>query len=677
MLIKLICSPDGRLGLYSPAVIDGKKTSSGVPVWVFFLAWIGLLLGVVWLYAPAVKFGLIWDDPEWFGRVVGKTWLQLLRPSPDYQFYRPGTMVYNRLFLGADGLLQVVALHWLQIVWHVLNVTAVFAISRKMGFSTWAAYTAALLFGLYPLAHQAVAWAAPQQPLVLALQNAAWLLYLQARRPNKKSWARRWAWPASLLFFILALTVQEGTAPFGLLPILFEIVLRAQATSLTAVWRSFRQPIRNGWIRPFAYVVLAALFMMVWWLVPRESGITRLGLEGQTLAFFLQGFIYPLAWFWSGRQFPEIAWLPIFVGLLLVLWGMGIWRKRGLLATIGLIWVLLGLSPALVGLPYSYVQYSQRLFYYAAPGVAWMWVCALWPTAANPRRVEQLLGVGVLGLIAAGGVWQILNFQALYAVGAEHLQTAVSIMEEGNGRYLFINFPDRYAPKTPPYPLGYWGVTLAPVVVDLGDFAALTVGGSPQTQSRTLPSLDEAARADGPFQVDMRGVQAYPEEIYALAGAGAQVYLSRYGADGRFTLEHAGSLQKQAAGPCALAQFGPTICLQDVQIQANENEWQVSLVWSALAAPEPFATAFLHVGPAGQPPIVQTDGDAWRGVLPPRYWQPGDLIIDERTIPRPAEPATGATLQIGVYDRVTGERYSAVADERPLPGDAYSYPLPP
>ncbi|MBP7045505.1 MAG: hypothetical protein KBE23_22330, partial [Chloroflexi bacterium] len=64
------------------------------------------------MYAPALKFGLIWDDPEWFGRVVGIGWGELLRPFPDYQFYRPGTMLYNRLFFGADGLLHVYALHW-------------------------------------------------------------------------------------------------------------------------------------------------------------------------------------------------------------------------------------------------------------------------------------------------------------------------------------------------------------------------------------------------------------------------------------------------------------------------------------------------------------------------------------------------------------------------------------
>ncbi|MCB8985120.1 MAG: hypothetical protein H6659_14915 [Ardenticatenaceae bacterium] len=658
---------------------DGKKVFTRAPLWVFWLAWIGLLLAIVWLYAPALKFGLIWDDPEWFGRVVGQSWGELIRPSATFQFYRPGTMVYNRLFLAANGRLQIMALHWLQIVWHLLNVTAVFAISCKMGFSSWAAYAAAFLFGVYPFSHQAVAWAAPQQPLVLALQNTAWLLYLGGRNPAAGRPNRRWAWLASLLVFFMALTVQEGTAPYGLLPLIFEIVLRVQSASWAVVRRSWRHPLREGWIRPLAYLVLAAGFMVVWGLVPRESGITRLGFEPSTLAFFLQGFVYPAAWFGRSMQMSADTWLVVFLLLLGCLWGLGVWRRRGLLSLTGFLWAILGLTPAIIGLPYSYVQYSQRLFYYAAPGVAWMLVCAFWPTAAVRRRpVSSVLGLLILGIIAVGGVRQVAGFQALYKVGTRHLQSAVQVMAGENGRFLFVNFPDRYVPKTPPYPLGYWGVTLAPVVVDLADFASLTTGASTVTQSRAVPALDEAVRASGPFQVDMRGVSAYPEEIYALAAEGYDVYVSRYEADGRFKLEHAGLLQKQASAPCAIAQFGEAICLQGVNIREEETSWQLQLLWSATAAPQDFSTVFVHVGRVGQPPVVQTDGDAWRGLLPPRYWQTGDLIIDERTIPKPADRVEGATLQIGLYDRLTGERLPAqTAVGRPLPDDTYTQELAP
>jgi len=63
----------------------------------------GLLLVVVWLYTPTLAFGFFWDDPLWFGRIVGKSLGELIQPTPDYQFYRPGVMLYYRLFMRNDN----------------------------------------------------------------------------------------------------------------------------------------------------------------------------------------------------------------------------------------------------------------------------------------------------------------------------------------------------------------------------------------------------------------------------------------------------------------------------------------------------------------------------------------------------------------------------------------------
>lgn len=639
---------------------------------LFVLAWLLLLWGILWLYAPALKFGLIWDDPEWFGRVVGIGWGELLRPFPDYQFYRPGTMLYNRLFFGADGLLHVYALHWLQIAWHLLNVAFLFALSRRMGFSRWAALTAVALFGVYPLSQQAISWAAPQQPMVLALQNATWLLYLTSRRRSGY-----WLWLLSLFIFIVGLMVQESTAPFGVLPLAFEAVLRAQKSSLLAVLSSWRHPIRNGWLRPLSYLLVAILFLAIWWFVPREAGITRPGLDWRVSAFFLQGFVFPVAWLTDSSQLTAVTWLAIFSCALIGLWFVGVWRGRGLLASAGLLWGVLGASPALIGLPFSYVQYSQRLLYFVAPGATWMLVCAFWPSDNGRRPAINALGLVVLGVIFGGSVWQLAGFQAMYQVGTTHLQALVAEIGGQDGRFLFINFPDRFSPRVEPYPFGYWGVTLAPVVVDLGEFPAMQVGGALQTLSKAVPSIDEVERAEGPFQVDMRGVIAQPQEIYALAQDYDAVYLSRYDAAGNFTLQRVGGLEKQEGDSCVLAQFGQDVCLQSVEITDHDDAWEVRLAWAIQAELTPFVTVFTHIGRLGQPPLAQADGNAWRGMLPLRYWQPGDLIIDVRTIPKP-EQMDGVSLQIGLYDGLSGERFPAwTADGRPLPDNAYSQLLTP
>ena len=647
-----------------------KSVSYRLLRWVWIGAWIGLLWGVLWLYAPAVHFGLIWDDPEWFGRVVGRSLVDLLGPATDFQFYRPGTMLYNRLFVGADGLLRVYTMHWLQIGWHLLNVVALFALSRKLGLASWPSYAAASLFAVYPFSQQAVSWAAPQQPLALALQSGAWLLYLRGRTGGGAAWA------LSLFLFGVALTVQEVTAPLALLPLLFEGVLRGKtAVSRPALLATFRHPIRHGWLRPLAYPALAALFLLGWSLAPREAGITRLALDLEVAAYLGQGFIFPLLWVvpheWGGAAF----WLLSAILVTGLLWGVAFWRGRGLLATAGLFWALLGLSPALLGLPFSYVQYAPRLLYYAAPGVAWLWVSALWPTAVfRQRPITTIAGLAALLLIAGGSVRQVAAFQHLYAVGADHLQAMVREISGSNGRYLFLNFPDRYAPENAPYPLGYWGVTLAPVVVELGEFVALQEGGMPETLSYALPWIDTEAREGGPYLMDMRGLIIQPEELYGLAAGVETIYLTRYGENGRFSLQRAGTLQPGAAGPCALARFGDDICLHAAHVSQEDEDgrWRLRLFWSTEAELEPHLTIFAHLGQVGQPPLDQQDGDVWRGTLPMRYWQPGDLIDDQRTISSP-EQDEGFSLQIGVYNRLTGERLPATDGAgRPLPDNAYS-----
>ena len=64
-------------------------------------AMLTLLLVTVWLYAPALGFGFIWDDPicPLLGGMAGKPLETLIRPNPDFHFYRPGTLLYHCLFL--------------------------------------------------------------------------------------------------------------------------------------------------------------------------------------------------------------------------------------------------------------------------------------------------------------------------------------------------------------------------------------------------------------------------------------------------------------------------------------------------------------------------------------------------------------------------------------------------
>lgn len=638
-----------------------KATFEGQNRWVY-VALTAVLLATVLVYAASLAFGFIWDDPLWFGHALGKAWWQTLLPNADFQFYRPLTMLYFWLFMRPDGTFAIEAAHGFQLAFHLLNVALAFAISRRLGLGRGAAVAVAALFAFYPMAYQAVAWAAPQQPLTAVWQNAAWLSYFWARPlpPNTPPCQSRWGLIASFVFFILALTTQESSVTVAVVPLLYELLLRR---SVPGGWSI------GGWIRPYAwalvYPLLAVGYVLVWLAVPRKAGITGAFFDGRNLAYVLQGIAFPLFGRPQGYA-PDAVWnewvvAAMGVAAVAALLALATWRGRGRVALFGLAWALAAVLPMLVGLGFAYVALAARLLYAPALGICLLWGCALWPRTEE-RRWLQVGSVLAVGLILLQSVWLLRQFEGVWQQGTAHLRTAVVALDErGDGRYLFLNFPDRFAPTRPPYPVGYWGLTLAPVVVELADFQRAWTGGQVESLSQAMPWLDQAERENGAYQVDMRGVIIQPDELAVLAGEVDGVYVSRYGVDGRWQLDYAGRLEPGAAD-CQFAHIGEDICLHEAQVTETADGYAVTLVWSTAVPLPPHLTIFAHLGRPGQPPVAQADGDTWRGALPLANWPPGALILEQRTLPRPAQE--GLVLKVGVYNWVDGQRVGEVEVSR-------------
>ena len=633
-------------------------------------AFIGLLLFLTVLYAATFHFGLIWDDPEWYMRVVDKSAVELLLPSTNFQYYRPGVMTYNHQFIKADGTLAVYLLHWAQICWYLLNLALIFGISRKAGFDRWSAFMVVVLSALHPFVYQSVAWAAPGQPLTAVFLNTAWVLYVLGRERTRTG-----ILILSNLCFLIAMSINETAVALAAIPLLLEVARRVQKNSWQNMLRSWRHPWQNGWGWSLAYPIMALFFIGIWLFIPRESGITGLFWDVRNVAYMLQGFVLAFA-STSLTQGAAHEWSLVFIwGLLVVaLWALAIYRKRGTLATIGLIWAFLGIAPGLVGLPFSYVSIASRLFYTAVPGVAWLWVAALWPSPQNRRSATAVFGAPALIGMALFGLVTTIDFNRLYTTGITHMDDMVEALTEARGNYLFVNFPDRYRLKEEPLAVGYWGVTLAPVVVDLAEFPALLHGSDARTISRSLPWLDEEARNEGPYLVDMRGVITQPHELYQLAAEQEGIYVTRYDTAGNFSLHYAGSLSKWTGKTCGTAVFDNLLCLQDVQLIPDGNELIVRSTWWTNAPPPAHLTLFTHLIQPGSQPVAQADGDSWQNTLPLANWQPGDLIIDERRLPMPPN-SEDWQITIGVYNWVNGERLTGIDNEkRPLPDNSYVLP---
>lgn len=630
------------------------------------LALAGLLLITAWIYTPALKFGFIWDDPLWYSRVIGKSFVELVSPMADYHMYRPALVLYNRLFLNPDDTFAAPMLHAAQIGWHLLNVCLLYTLCRRLDLGSRAAFAASLLFAWHPFSHQANAWSAPAQPLAGTLQLGTFLTYVWARREQKNSLL---AAGISILLFLLALAVQENSAALCLLPLLIEWVLR----------RSPDIPIRRKipWLA-LVYPLVAAGFGTLWLLMPRQSGFTAPAFEGKVQLYFIQGFIFPLLGRPAGYA-PGHTPVP---GTILILFGFALlwllataWHTgRIRQATLALAWGLFGIVVPATQLRYSYASIASRLFYHASPGIAVLWACALLPPASSspPRRLWRAAGTTALCLIAIQSTALLTGFQQAYATGTVHLTEFIHSTQTGGDHLLYVNFPSRYTPKRPPYPIGHWRVILAPGSVDLGAFAASATGHHPQTLSRHMPWIDAEPRDAGPYLIDMRGELTPPEQLYQLAHKVDGVYLSRYQADGTFELQWAGAIAAPLDQGCNMATFGQTLCLQEAQVERLPDCLRITLAWHSLSPAQAHDTVFVHVGQPGQVPIAQADGDFWMGMLPLPILAPGDVIREQRIVPLPAEMPPGQhEIKVGVYNRLTSERLPTTTPRGSrLPGDA-------
>ncbi|HTP09615.1 MAG TPA: glycosyltransferase family 39 protein, partial [Anaerolineae bacterium] len=170
---------------------------------------LGLIGLVLLLYAPALRFGLMWDDPNWYKQGEGQSLWQLFTSLDTYQFYRPIAIWLNQQLVAPDGIIAAQTAHFIQLAAHVLAVLAVVPLLSVFKFERRHAQLAALIFALYPLSYQAVAWQAPQQPLATLAVFVAILLaarFVQHRRSRYLI--------ASLAVYAGALLFQESALPF-------------------------------------------------------------------------------------------------------------------------------------------------------------------------------------------------------------------------------------------------------------------------------------------------------------------------------------------------------------------------------------------------------------------------------------------------------------------------------
>ena len=183
-----------------------KRSSFTTGGWWFYLLLAAIVLV---MYAPSLRFGLIWDDPTWYQQGAGQSLWRILAGLPSYQFYRPLAILFNRQLVSTNGVVNVPLAHILHVTVYLVTVLACAPMLRAFGFELWHARLSVLLFAVNPFAFEAIAWQAPPQPVALM-----WLV-LALLAAVRFTQSRRMVWLGlSLLTYAAALLFQEGVLPF-------------------------------------------------------------------------------------------------------------------------------------------------------------------------------------------------------------------------------------------------------------------------------------------------------------------------------------------------------------------------------------------------------------------------------------------------------------------------------
>src|SRR5512135_830889 len=170
---------------------------------------------VLSLYLPSLSFGLIWDDPNWHAQGAGQSVWQIFTAVPSYQFYRPLTVLLSRALVSSNGIFNAALMHLIQISAHAIATVLSLSVLRAFRFSKWPARCAALVFALYPWSYQAVAWAAPVQPLTMMWLFASLVLADRFQTyQGQKRFIKIGLLILSALAYAAALLIQESAVPF-------------------------------------------------------------------------------------------------------------------------------------------------------------------------------------------------------------------------------------------------------------------------------------------------------------------------------------------------------------------------------------------------------------------------------------------------------------------------------
>jgi hypothetical protein len=521
-------------------------------------------------------------------------------------------------------------------------------------------FLSATLVLLFPFSYQAVPWVGSMSHLlVTSLVLLALVGYWRGREGDGRLW-----YVLSLAAAALAPFAHENGVLIGPLVALIELTGSAR----TGGWR-------QALGRAVLWTLPALLWLPVWWLAPKAvSGtVTIRGGEAvlQNVIYFLQGLAYPVTqlggWLHQNGMNDLIA-----AGVLsaVALGGTAIVlviTRAGRRVSLPWLWYALTMLPAVLFLSFDYVINGPRLLMLASVGAAWLWADVAARLAGDGRSLLRLALVAVFALVMIGPnvvfIRQRMELHRMLGAAYQEVTAAAVATNERGHLAAFINLPSWITPGTATYAVGHDGVQFWPDYAQPHTLASVTTG----QPADIVLVRNEAIRPEMPY---FYGISGQAADWPTLANAGSAVFVTEYQPQ-EINLRPVGLLNVPESTDTPLALFNKgQIILEAAKAAPSGGGTAVRLTWRVIEPPPDSLTIFVHVIDSSGQLVTQADGDPLAGSFPLSQWTAGLTAEDQRYI---LTSSDGLQILIGLYDRNTGERWTAeTPTSQPLPDNAVS-----
>ena len=610
-----------------------------------FIIPILLLYIISYLYIPTIQIGFFYDD-------------LLLHDLP----YWPSSAKYSEISwlifdliirnFGYNGAI----FHFYSFSIHLLNTVLFLSVVRRLGASRPLAWMAMALWGLFPFAHEPVAYTIGSRNALVVF----WLLLATAfaLRPGRYIGIIR-GFLAIISFIMAVLTYETGVLwPALLLGIdqarrkrfrgLRLLIFLTIGTGILAVRSPLLESVPEQ--APLNFTLESALYAVQGWLYPFVPLLRPLwGVLFDWRPTLLRA-LRPEDW----------AFLGIGFGLTGVL--TRITRPRWPIL-LGSYWFALSITPSLIswGHASGMMNYPRTLL---GPGIgsalAWATILDSWRRRGRWGRL--LAGAG-LGFTLALSVSTLAASLEYYRDATRILRgMAAAAWEAGDRPILYVNLPYNvgyrwFRARFYPYIYGGAGAVLITTDRELARYIRLNGGpdltGRPSgwVESRRLEALYPNWFTPAP-PIDFPGLRDALEDhaVYVFREDLAWVPLHEiWRVHGMSDRVHAEAPPLEILEPSP--RFDGRIALRGWRI--DEEAGELLLAWEALAPPERRWHVFVHLLDEKGELLGQADGPMAGGLAPTEAWRTGDWVIDHRPLPPGIRPAA---LRLGLYDWTSGER---------------------